>query len=402
MVTAQATFPAGEAHPVKGGFAAYSARRILVVGGITLIIVGMLFGDIFAVFILHPNANGIGQALLAATRAVAAGDRTEVGRNFQLIGNALENRGTKVDAHLHMVDFGYLALLLAIVMPYVSWSEGAKKRLAVLLMVGAVVLPVGVLAIHYVGLAFSPLESIGWASIIGDAGGLLVILSCLGFLAGLWRGWNRAAPVALGDDSGAPASPVAHDSLLADRSWCCRVLLAGGTLLILAGFAHGAWYAARDLYKQEELDVNLLSRMTTSILENASPQAGLQTAELAVGDYGNLQADHAVKIAAHSHIIEFGLVAMLVAFFQPYVFLQERWKRRWVVALLMGGVMLPVFVLLELRWGLLAAAIADFGGFLVVVALAAMLTGVLRYTGRLDGAAPSSLPQETAPPGSAR
>ena len=403
MVTAQSTFLTGEALTVKGGFAAYSARRILVVGGIALIIVGMLFGDIFAVFILHPNANAIGQALLAATRAVAAGDSTEVGRNFQLIGNALENRGTKVDAHLHMVDFGYLALLLAIVMPYVAWRERAKKRLGVLLIVGAVVLPVGVLAIHYVGLASSPLESIGWASIIADAGGLLVILSCLGFLAGLWRGWNRAAT---GDASGAMGSPVAHDALLTDRSWCCRVLLAGGTLLILAGFAHGAWYAARDLYKQEELDVNLLSRMTTSILENASPQAGLQTAEAAVGDYGNLQADHAVKIAAHSHIIEFGLVAMLVAFFQPYVFLQERWKRRWVIALLMGGVILPGFVLLELRWGLLAAAIADFGGFLVVVALAAMLTGVLRYTGQADGAAPSSLQQESAqrssPQGTAR
>jgi hypothetical protein len=171
------------------------------------------------------------------------------------------------------------------------------------------------------------------------------------------------------------------------------VLLAGGTLLILAGFIHGAWYAARDLYKQEELDVNLLSRMTTSILEASPPQAGLSAAELAVSDYGKLQADHAVKIAAHSHIIEFGLVAMLVAFFQPYVFLQERWKRRWVVILLLGGVILPAFVLMELQWGLVAGAIADFGGLLVIVALAAMLTGVLRYTGRLDAAAQASVPQ---------
>ena len=366
------------ARPEAAGFAALSARRLLVIGGIGLIVLGMLFGDIFAVFVLHPNADRIGQALLASTRAVAAGDVAAVGRNFAAIGDALENRGTKVDAHLHLIDFGYLALLLAIVMPYVAWSEPVRKRLAALLIVGAGVLPAGVFAIHYVGLAFSPVESIGWASIIADAGGFLVIVSCAGFLLGLWRFWH------------ASADPASADPLLTDRSWSSRVLLAGGTLLILAGFVHGAWYAARDLYKQEELDVNLLSTMTTSIVESASPAAGLPVAERAVADYGGLQADHAVKIAAHSHIIEFGLVAMLVAFFQPYVFLSERWKRRWVIVLLLGGVTLPVFVLMELRWGLVAGAIADVGGFLVLLALAAMLTGVLRYTGRLDAeSAPS-------------
>jgi hypothetical protein len=365
------------AHPAPSEaavFAPLSARRLLVIGGISLIVMGMLFGDIFAVFVLHPNADRIGQALLAACQGVAAGDTGSVQRSFASIGEALENRGTKVDAHLHLIDFGYLALLLAIVMPYVALSESAKKRLALLLITGAVVLPVAVFAIHYVGLAFSPLASIGWASIIADAAGLLVILACAGFLFGLWN-YGRVS------SSAAPSDP-----LLADRGWSCRVLLAGGTLLVLAGFLHGAWYAARDLYRQEELDVNLLTTMTTFAQQNGYPPSALAVAERAVNDYGGLQADHAVKIAAHAHIIEFGFVAMLVAFFQPYVFLSERWKRRWAVLLLLGGVMLPVFVLLELRLGLLAGGIADVGGFLVIVALSAMLIGVLRYTGRLDAA----------------
>jgi hypothetical protein len=37
-------------------FAPLSARRLLVLGGIGLVLVGMLFGDIFAVFVLHQNA----------------------------------------------------------------------------------------------------------------------------------------------------------------------------------------------------------------------------------------------------------------------------------------------------------------------------------------------------------
>jgi hypothetical protein len=52
--------------------------------------------------------------------------------------------------------------------------------------------------------------------------------------------------------------------------------------------------------------------------------------------------------------------------------------------LLGGSVILPVFVLLELNLGLVAGAIADVGGLLVMIALVGMLVGVLRYSGRLD------------------
>jgi hypothetical protein len=52
--------------------------------------------------------------------------------------------------------------------------------------------------------------------------------------------------------------------------------------------------------------------------------------------------------------------------------------------LLMGSLMLPVCVLLELKGGLIAGGLADFGGLLVIIALFAMWIGILRYTGALD------------------
>jgi hypothetical protein len=110
----------------------------------------------------------------------------------------------------------------------------------------------------------------------------------------------------------------------------------------------------------------------------------LTAAVQAVNDYGVLQGDKAVKIAAHSHIIEFGLLAMMLAFIQPYVYLSEQWKRRWVVVMLLGSAVLPVFVLLEIQLGLVAGGIADVGGLLVIIALIGMLVGVVRYTGKLD------------------
>jgi hypothetical protein len=350
----------------QASFAPLGSRRLLVLGGIGLILVGMIFGDIFAVFILHQNAARVGASLAAAAHAALAGNSPAVLVNFQNVSGFLENRGTKVDTHVHMIDFGYLALMLAILQPWVAFAEGAKKTIAWIFLVGAGLLPVGVFLIHYVGFAYSPLKTIGWASIFADFGGLLVLLSTVAFLVGLCR--HRQA-----EGNSAP------ETLLADRSATGRMLLAGGLALVLLGFLHGAYYAAVDLYKHEARDYTLLSQLSTGAA--ARDAASVDTA---LASYGQLQGEKAVNIAAHAHSIEFGLLAIMLAFFQPYVSLSATWKRRWAGILLLGSVLLPVFVLLELQYGLLAGGLADFGGLLVIVALLAMWIGILRYTGSLD------------------
>ena len=338
---------------------------MLVFGGIALIAAGMLFGDIFAVFVLHQNGGETGQALLAAAQAAAAQDSSAVRLAFAQIGNLLEDRGTKVDAHVHMVDAGYLALLLALVQPYVALSVSSKKLLANLFLVGGLLLPVGIFLIHYVGLAYSPFPVIGWASILADSAGALLIIVLL--VEG-WGFWNY-----LRHRHAGPVEP----ELPKDRTWERRVLLSGGTLLILMGFVYGAWYAGVNLYEHENREMVILK----DLLDQPAGAGGLPTS---VNAYGMLQAEKAVQIAAHSHIIEFGLLAILLSFVQPFVFLSERWKRIWVRVLLAGSVVLPVFVLLELKLGLLAGGIADAGGLMVIVALVGMLVGVIRYAGSLD------------------
>lgn len=360
-------------------FAPLSARRLLVLGGMGLILVGMVFGDIFAVFTLHQNAARVGTSLTAAAHAALAGDSHSVLANFQDVGAFLENRGTKIDTHVHVIDFGYLALMLAILQPWVEFSEAFKKKIAWVFLFSAALLPVGVFLIHYVGLAYSPLKAIGWASIFADFGGLLVIVVTFSFLAGLWKHFR-----------GQPSVP--SDRLSKDRSWSGRVLFAGGVVLVLLGFLHGAYYAAIDLYKHEAQDYAILSQIGTAA-------AGKDSAAVdqALADYGQLQGDKAVNIAAHAHSIEFGLLAMMLAFFQPYVGLREIWRRRWAMVLLTGSLLLPLCVLLELKFGLLAGGLADFGGLLVILALLAMWIGILRYTGSLDGAltaGPASEKQE--------
>lgn len=341
------------------------ARRLLVFGGIALVAVGMLVGDIFAVFVLHQNGGQTGQALLTAAHAVAMQDPPAVNAAFARMGTLLEDRGTKVDAHVHMIDAGYLALLLALVQPYVALSATRKKFLAKLFLVGGVLFPIGIFLIHYVGLAYSPFAVIGWASIVADAAGALLIVVLLAESWGLWK-YLRSGQ----------RGPVEAE-LPKDRSWEHRALLSGGTLLMLLGFIYGAWYAGTNLYEHENREM--------VILKNLMEQpAGAQGIDSSIGAYGMLQVEKAVQIAAHSHIIEFGLLAILLAFVQPFVFLSQRWKRMWVKILLAGSVTLPVFVLLELKLGLLAGGIADLGGLMVVVALVGMLVGVVRHTGSLD------------------
>jgi hypothetical protein len=348
-------------------FTPMSATRLLIFGGISLIVAGMLFGDIFAVFVLHQNGGRTGETLLAAAHAAAAQNTAGVRDAFASIGSLLEDRGTKVDAHVHMTDAGYLALLLALVQTYVALPSQRKKRLAQIFLMGGVLLPVGIFSIHYVGLAYSPFPVIGGASVLADTAGALLIIALLGEAWGFCK-WLR------GDREDANDTPGKKDN-----SWASRVLLSGGTVLVLLGFLYGAWYAAFDLYRHEAQETDILRSLANeSAAQNKSGMAE------AVNQYGELAAARAVAIAAHSHIIEFGLLAMLLSFVQRYVFLTERWKRRWVVLLLAGSLILPVFVLLEIRLGLVAGGIADVGGLIVIVALSGMMVGVLRYSGRAD------------------
>jgi len=343
-----------------------SAQRLLVFGGIALIAGGMLFGDIFAVFVLHQNGGQTGAALLAATEAVAAQSPAAVKDAFTRIGGLLEDRGTKVDTHVHMTDAGYLALLLALAQPYIGLSAARKKLLAKLFLLGGVLLPIGIFLIHYVGLAYSPFSVIGWASILADSAGALLIVALVGEVWGLLNYFR---------------SGKGSIELPQDRTWERRILLSGGTMLVLLGFLDGAWYAGMNLYGQEARERKILGDVLDAAV--ASSPAAAQS----VNDYGMLVAEKAVETAAHSHIIEFGLLAMLVSFIQPYVLLRDVWKRRWVVLLLAGSLILPIFVFLELKLGLVAGGIADLGGLMVIVALIGMLVGVLRYSGSIDAQA---------------
>ena len=229
-------------------------------------------------------------------------------------------------------------------------------------------MPVGIFLIHYVGLAGSPFAGIGWASVLADSAGVLLIVVLTANGLGFWK-YLRTRE-------------LSEPELPAEDGMPRRALLTGGTILVLIGFLHGAYYAGTLLYEHERMETAILQRVI-----DAAIAGNLTAVSAEVNAFGGLAGERAVNIAAHSHIIEFGLLAMLLSFVQPFVLLAEKWKRRWVKVLLGGSVILPVFVLLELKFGLLAGGLADIGGLMILIALIGMLVGILRYSGGLDVAA---------------
>ncbi len=339
--------------------------RLFIIGGMLLVIAGLILGDLYAIFVLHPNVGDIGREMGAAVTAATAGDADKVFSHFGAAGVFLENAGTKKDAHVHIIQAGYLAFILAFLQPWVALGNKLKHRLAKTFLWAAVVLPVAIFLIHYVGLVYSPLQTIGWASIFADVAGLILALVLLVELAGIWR-YLR----------GHREQDVSGIRLYGRNS---RTLLAGGMLLVLAGFLFGAYYAGVHATEHEQRELTILS----DVMAQASAQQ-TEAVNQGLAAYGGLQVERAVMIAAHAHIIEFGLLAMMLAIVQPYVFLSRAWRRRLVWMTLGGGIGLPVAVYAEMWYDLLAGGVADFAGLMVIIALFGMLIGVLRHTGKVD------------------
>jgi len=339
--------------------------RLFIIGGMFLVIAGMIFGDLYAVFIMRPNNANIGRELGAAVAAAAAGEPDRVFNHFGAIGSLLENAGTKKDAHVHLIHAGYLALLLAFLQPWVALGKRHKMVLARTFLWASVVLPVSIFLIHYVGLVYSPLQSIGWASIFADLSGLILILVLAVELVGMWRHMRGN-----GDRDGVVLRLDGRNS---------RILLSGGVALVLTGFLFGAWYAGVHMEEHESREVIILA----DLMEHAAVQDSTAL-DQGLAAYGGLQGERGVMIAAHAHVIEFGLLALMMAIVQPFVFLSGAWRRRLVWMMLGGGVVLPIAVYSEMWYGLLAGAVADIAGLMVIISLFGMLIGVLRHTGRAD------------------
>jgi hypothetical protein len=154
-----------------------NSRRLLIVGGISLAVWGMGYGLWYAVFAEHQALDNIGASL--AGSFAAAADRNPAGREASLeqYREAKYVYDRQVDVHGHWIGLAMLLIVLGIGFDRVKFSERFKFFLALGLLLGSVIFPLGVLLQT---MSHGPLPRA-----IAIAGSALVIAGLLGSSVGV-------------------------------------------------------------------------------------------------------------------------------------------------------------------------------------------------------------------------
>ncbi len=122
-----------------------TARRVLILGGIGLALLGMIYGLWYAVFAEHQELDGIGKSLTigfsaAATRNSAAADAAL--RGYRELKYSYDRH---VDVHGHWIGLAMLVIVLGIGLDRVNFTERFKMILSASLLLGSLLFPLGVL-----------------------------------------------------------------------------------------------------------------------------------------------------------------------------------------------------------------------------------------------------------------
>jgi hypothetical protein len=121
------------------------SRKLLILGGTVLAVLGMLYGLHYAVFVEHQTLDRLGGSLAGAF-AHAAERR---GDDSQLALTAY--RETKydyvrqVDLHSHWIGLAMLLMVLGVVFDEVAFAERARFVIALAMLAGSIVFPLGVI-----------------------------------------------------------------------------------------------------------------------------------------------------------------------------------------------------------------------------------------------------------------
>ncbi len=121
------------------------SRKLLILGGTVLAVLGMLYGLHYAVFVEHQTLDRMGGSLAGAF-AHAAERR---GDDSQLALTAY--RETKydyvrqVDLHSHWIGLAMLLIVLGVVFDEVAFAERARFAIALAMLAGSIVFPLGVI-----------------------------------------------------------------------------------------------------------------------------------------------------------------------------------------------------------------------------------------------------------------
>jgi low temperature requirement protein LtrA len=161
-----------------------TARKLLIFGGTVLAAVGMLYGLHYAIFVEHQTLDRMGGSLASAF--VHAAERRPEDSQLALIAyrESKYDYVRQVDVHSHWIGLAMLMIVLGVVFDEVALGERARFAIALAMLVGAIVFPLGVI----LQTARMALQTAQLGSALAIAGSALVIVALGATAVGFMRG----------------------------------------------------------------------------------------------------------------------------------------------------------------------------------------------------------------------
>ncbi len=120
------------------------SRRLLILGGLALAIWGMSYGLWYAVFAEHQALDRIGASLATGFAGAASRDTAAAQAAMAHYKEAKYVYDRQVDIHSHWIGLAMVLLILGIAFERVAFAERLRFLLALGLLLGSVIFPLGV------------------------------------------------------------------------------------------------------------------------------------------------------------------------------------------------------------------------------------------------------------------
>jgi hypothetical protein len=120
-------------------------RRVLIFGGLALIIFAMSYGLWYALFAEHQALEGMGGALGTGFAQAASGDLNSSHHSIQQYARIKYDYVRHVDVHSHWGGLAMILIVLGVMFDRVGFSERRRLYLALTLLAGSFIFPLGVI-----------------------------------------------------------------------------------------------------------------------------------------------------------------------------------------------------------------------------------------------------------------
>ena len=143
------------------------ARKLLLIGGLSLATFGMLYGLHYAVCVEHQTLDRMGASLGHAFTSAAQRNAVEAHHAIDVYASTKYDYVRQVDVHSHWIGLAMLLIVLGVVFDSVALSPQARTWIAAALVTGAFVFPLGVIlqTVNHGGALASALAIFGSATV---------------------------------------------------------------------------------------------------------------------------------------------------------------------------------------------------------------------------------------------